>query len=144
MRWIDKSEVQFIHWLSLRKILQLSVNNSTDDSESSGDHNLEYNPRRHRAFPLSVPAYIPGTSQRSNELEYLTSYNCLKIGWSLLSRSSSQWCIEFSQLWYCDVTLFQSSWHGALWICPPSVFPWARRRGFIVYDHLWWSTHSYN
>lgn len=76
MRWIDKSEVQFIHWLSLRKILQLSVNNSTDDSESSGDHNLEYNPRRHRAFPLSVPAYIPGTSQRSNELEYLTSYNC--------------------------------------------------------------------
>ncbi|XP_032795630.2 cadherin-99C isoform X2 [Daphnia magna] len=42
------------------QILQLSVNNSTDDSESSGDHNLEYNPRRHRAFPLSVPAYIPG------------------------------------------------------------------------------------
>ncbi|XP_046657764.1 cadherin-99C-like isoform X2 [Daphnia pulicaria] len=42
------------------QILQLSVNNSTDDSESSGDHNMDYNARRNRVFPLAVPTYISG------------------------------------------------------------------------------------
>ena len=45
------------------KILQLSVN-STDESESSGDLKMDLNSRRNRAFPLTMPTYIPGKACR--------------------------------------------------------------------------------
>ena len=54
--WIKTRIDLFPIW----KILQLSVNNSTDESESSGDLKMDYNPRRNRIFPLAVPTYVPG------------------------------------------------------------------------------------